>query len=211
MIIYIPIKNNSQRVPNKNFRIFNGLPLWEHMINKLRRYTVYVDTDSESIIKQCEDKPWVNAYQRDEHLIGDYISVIDLLINFRDSFKINDVIAQIHVTSPFFNIKHLNQAEERMRIHDSVFSVDVVQDRFWRKEAYGYVPINHNPLKLEQTQDLPKFYKENSYLYMFNSSVLDFGNRIGRNPYALEIEYPYNIDIDTENDWEYAVEVNKML
>ena len=34
MIIYIPIKQNSQRVPNKNFRLFNGKPLWEHTVDK---------------------------------------------------------------------------------------------------------------------------------------------------------------------------------
>ena len=36
MIIYIPIKENSQRVPNKNFREFCGKPLWEHTIDKLK-------------------------------------------------------------------------------------------------------------------------------------------------------------------------------
>ena len=51
MIIYIPIKQNSQRVPQKNFREFNGKPLWEHTIDKLKDFEVVVDTDSEEIIR----------------------------------------------------------------------------------------------------------------------------------------------------------------
>ena len=85
--------------------------------------------------------------------------------------------------------------------HDSVFSADVVQNRFWRKESYGYCPVNHNPMKLEQTQDLPVYYMENSYLYAFLPKVLEYNNRIGYNPYIMEIGFPYNLDIDTEEDW----------
>ena len=54
---------------------------------------------------------------------------------------------------------------------------------------------------LEQTQDLPKYYMENSYLYLFKKSVLKYGNRIVKNPKVLPIQFPYNLDIDTEQDW----------
>ena len=53
MIIYIPIKENSQRVPQKNFREFHGKPLWEHTIDKLKDFQVVIDTDSDDIIKKC--------------------------------------------------------------------------------------------------------------------------------------------------------------
>ena len=56
MIIYIPIKENSQRVPQKNFREFNGKPLWEHTIDKLKDFEVVVDTDSQEIFDKCLDK-----------------------------------------------------------------------------------------------------------------------------------------------------------
>ena len=75
------------------------------------------------------------------------------------------------------------------------------QNRFGRKESYGCCPINHNPMKLEQTQDLPLYYMENSYLYTFLPKVLEYNNRIGYNPYIMEIGFPYNLDIDTEEDW----------
>jgi len=203
MIIYIPIKENSQRVPQKNFREFKGKPLWEHTIDKLKGYKVVVDTDSETIIESCKSKEWVVTYKRPKKLRGDKVSVVDLIKNYFDKNPTKEIIVQLHVTSPFFDVKHLEEVQKQIRLYnyDSVFSVDVIQNRFWRDEKYGLVPINHNPMKLEQTQDLPKYYMENSYLYAFKQSVLKFGNRIGKNPKQIEIEFPYNLDIDTEKDW----------
>ena len=47
MKIFIPIKEISQRVPKKNFRLFDGAPLYKHTLYKLKDFEVYVDTDSE--------------------------------------------------------------------------------------------------------------------------------------------------------------------
>ena len=54
MIIFIPIKENSQRVPRKNFREINGVPLYKHTLYKLSDYEVYVDTDSTEVILDIE-------------------------------------------------------------------------------------------------------------------------------------------------------------
>jgi CMP-N-acetylneuraminic acid synthetase len=209
MIVYIPIKQNSQRVPCKNFREFDGKPLWEHTVDKLREFDVYIDTDSDSIINRCKKKSWVTCFPRRRHLIGDKVSVVDLLKNFINQFEITDTVCQVHVTSPFLEIDHVKFAFNKINNegYDSVFSADVVQKRFWTKEPYGLCPVNHNPLKLEQTQDLTKYYCENSYIYAFKPYVLDYNNRIGYNPYIMEIGVPYNLDIDTEDDWFYITKI----
>lgn len=211
MIIFIPIKKNSQRVPRKNFRSFAGKPLWKHTIDKVRKeYPIYIDTDSEEIINDCLDLDNVTAYQRDSDLLGDTTSVVELIKRFKKRYQIVDNICQIHVTSPFLQLDHIEIAQKKLEEgYDSVFGVDVLQQRLWRKEDYGYCPINHNPMKLEQTQDLPKYYSENSYLYAFRPEVLSRGNRIGDNPYLLEIEFPYSLDIDTESDWNIINEIQK--
>ena len=82
MIIYIPIKENSQRVPQKNFRDFDGKPLWEHTIDKLKDFKVVIDTDSDDIIKKSINKEWVTTYERPVRLRGDEVSVVDLIKNY---------------------------------------------------------------------------------------------------------------------------------
>lgn len=203
MIVYIPIKENSQRVPRKNFREFKGKPLWEHTVDKLKDFQVVIDTDSQEIIDGCKDKKWVTTYLRPQNLRGDKVSVVDLIRNYFKEFTSETWILQIHVTSPFITEETINQLKELTKSsYDSFFSVDKIQNRFWREESYGLVPINHNPMKLEQTQDLPPYFMENSCFYLFKRSVLDFGNRIGKNPKQIEIGFPENLDIDTEQDWE---------
>ena len=209
MKIFIPIKQNSQRVPRKNYRTFKGEPLYKHVLRKYSGHNVYVDTDCRAIIQACKEDPTlkhVTAFPRDKSLIGDKISVCDLILNFINSYNIKEPIVQTHVTSPFMNVEILEKAYKYLEIYDSVVSCNIHNSRFWRKESYGYCPVNHNPLKLEQTQDLPVFYEENSAFYMFYPTVLkDTGNRIGSNPYFYSIEYPHNLDIDTEKDWQMVL------
>ena len=212
MNIFIPIKHNSQRVSSKNFRLFRGKSLWRHTIDKVStKYKVHIDTDSEEIITECKGLDNVIAYKRDRNLLGDHVSVVSLIQNFKNRYQITGDICQIHVTSPFLKIDHIQTAQKKLQEgYDSVFGVDILQQRLWRQESYGYCPINHNPMKLEQTQDLPKYYYENSYLYAFKSEVLDLGNRIGNNPYLLKIDFPYNLDIDTEQDWSIINYISKL-
>jgi CMP-N-acetylneuraminic acid synthetase len=213
MIIFIPIKHNSQRVHRKNFRIFCNEPLYKHTLLKLKNHTVFVDTDSEEIIDEIHKDSrmkHVSAYKRNKLLIGHEISVCELIKDFIIRFDIKEPITQIHVTSPFLEIKTLEKAYNELETHDSVASCNEIRSRFWRKETYGFCPVNHNPLKMEQTQDLPCLYEENSAFYMFYPDVIKTtGNRIGKNPKFYKTSYPENLDIDTEEDWKYALEIIK--
>ena len=207
MLLFVPIKHNSQRVYRKNFRIFKGEPLYKHTLLKYCKDRVYVDTDSDEIFKEItNDKrlEHVHVFKRKEDLIGDKVSVCDLIKSFILKFNIKDPIAQIHVTSPFLSKKTVSRSYNMMGEFDSIVSCKTHQTRFWRKEEYGFCPINHNPLKLEQTQDLPVYYEESSAFYIFNPDVpFVTGNRIRPNFVLIpEIE---NVDIDTEDDWEWCL------
>jgi len=214
MKIFVPIKEKSQRVPNKNFRVFQGSPLYKHTLKKLNKFKVYVDTDSEIIHNQILSDlslTHVTPYMRKEELIGDETSVCTLIVDFLSRFNIKkEVICQLHVTSPFLEPATLLSAVDKMQTHDSVVSCNALQTRLWRKEWYGMCPVNHNPVILQQTQDLPILYEENSLFYIFNSNIiLQTGNRIGNNPYFYETKFPENIDIDWESDWDLANMVKK--
>jgi CMP-N-acetylneuraminic acid synthetase len=208
--LFIPIKKNSQRVVAKNFRKVNGIPLYKYVLYKLKDFEVYVDTDSEEIIHESSyDKglSHVVAYKREDGLVGDNVSVCELIFSFINRFSIRDdeLICQIHVTSPFIRPETLRLAAEKIKLnYDSVVSCNVLQTRLWRSEEYGYCPINHNPLVLEQTQDLPKFFEENSLFYIFQAFLIKNNKiRIGKQPFFYETHHPENIDIDTEDDWSF--------
>jgi CMP-N-acetylneuraminic acid synthetase len=63
--------------------------------------------------------------------------------------------------------------------------------------------INHNPLELIQTQDLPPVYEENSCLYLFTrENLARKRHRIGDAPLMFEIDADEAWDIDEELDFE---------
>jgi len=215
MKIFIPIKEKSQRVPSKNFRLFNGVPLYKHTLYKLKDFEVWVDTDSDLIleeIKKDEKLSHVKGYKRTNRLRGHRVSVCDLISHFICKMDLEDyeeIICQLHVTSPFLAVETIKDAYKKFdEGYDSVVSCTAIQTRLWRKESYGMCPVNHNPLKLEQTQDLPTLYEENSAFYIFTPEVLcKTGTRVGKNPYFYPISAPYNMDIDTEEDWKKVLDV----
>lgn len=220
MKIFIPIKEQSVRVPCKNFRVFGKYPLWEHTLRKLKDFEVYVDTDMEGLFGEIFANDLAHVSYRPEHLCGNDVSVNKLIGNFLDKEveDENELIIQIHVTSPFLKVETLKEVENSFSDDkcDSIVSCTQIRARFWRaEERYGkygtvFIPINHNPTVLEPTQNMNAVYMENSLFYVFTKrSFQETGNRIGKRPCFWAITYPENLDIDTEEDWELCDLIRK--
>jgi len=240
--IFIPIKAHSARVPGKNFREFCGKPLYLHTLYKYENLDVeiHIDTDSQRVMSDIDGKHKmgellnVHAGERREELRGDDTSVNLLIQDFLDNKYLSHEeekdawIAQIHVTTPFLKaetvMESLSFMESNGKLryegsftdtdesYDSCASVTCHQSRLWRMDGYGYCPVNHNPMKLEKTQDLPVFYEENSCFYIFNPyNFTEYGGyRLGAMPYMREVNFPENMDIDTLEDWERCLKYAKM-
>ena len=214
MKIFIPIKKNSNRVPNKNFRIFNGQPLYKHVISKWENkgFQIFVDTDSNEIIDDLKGFSYVTTYKRKKELEGDNVSVNMLVENFINNYfelEGDGIIAQIHVTNPFLSPETVIDASSYMNNFSSVFSVNKINSRLWYELDEKQYPLNHNPMLLEPTQDLKTIYEENSCFYIFNkNNFLKNNNRVSSKNKFYLVNFPENIDIDTEYDWDYAKKIN---
>jgi len=220
MKIFIPIKEISQRVPGKNFRDFGGNPLWLHAVNKFRELgEVFIDTDSDKLLEEANRIDNVMAYSRVPTLRGHDVSVNRLIKHWLDSFinDENETLVQLHVTNPFLKaetIDRFQEAFEECKI-DTYCGANIIQARGWRLEATGdgclrSIPLNHNPNVLEETQSLQEIIVENSTFYMFTKrSFNKLSNRMGANPHFGKVEFPENIDIDTEEDWKLAIKLLK--
>jgi CMP-N-acetylneuraminic acid synthetase len=92
---------------------------------------------------------------------------------------------------------------------DSLFTVNKFQTRFYRADGSA---INHDPDNLIPTQDLEPWYEENSNLYLFTrDSFTRTQARIGKHPIMLESPRFESIDIDTPEDWDFAVIAARFL
>jgi len=217
--VLIPMKGNSERVANKNLKLFNGKPLFHAIIDELitSKYIkkVIINTDSdliaESAINTYQD--FVSIHKRPKNIQGDFVSmnkIIEYDLNNSDS----DIYIQTHSTSPLLAIKSLDAAIEKMiskgTDFDSIFSVTKIQTRFYDKNGDAF---NHDPKELLRTQDLEPLFEENSGFYIFTKESFKNADnkRIGLRPLMFEIDKIEAIDIDEPSDFIIAEALHKLL
>jgi N-acylneuraminate cytidylyltransferase len=210
--VLLPMKGNSERVPNKNIKLFNNIPLY-HVIMKTLFKSKYItniiiDTDSEIIVKDAKgsfgDK--VHIINRPKEIQGDFVSM-NSIIGHDLSILDGEHFLQTHSTNPLLRIETIDRAIEQyfdnLNRYDSLFSVTRFQTRFYDKDAK---PLNHNPNELLRTQDLEPMYEENSNFYIFSKEAFkNVGEkRIGLKPQIFEINKLEAIDIDEIEDFKLA-------
>lgn len=222
IIALLPMKGNSERVPNKNLKSFNGKPLYHAIVNSLLKSKfiskIAINTDSEAIkndaISNFKDN--IIIIDRPESIQGDFVSM-NTIINYDiDQLSDYDHFIQTHSTNPLLKSNTIDEAieyyfkETKDKTNNSVFSVTRFQTRFYYQDGK---PLNHNPNILERTQDLPIIYEENSNFYIFSreSFIENEQKRIGSKPLLYEIDKIEAVDIDEPQDFLIAETLYKSL
>jgi CMP-N-acetylneuraminic acid synthetase len=204
----VPMRHHSQRVPGKNYRPLAGKPLFHHILETLIAVPeieqVMVDTDSEPVMDGVRRLfPRVKLIQRPAHLCADDVPMNEILLY--DTAQVDaDFYLQTHSTNPLLKAETISNGIKTFFAefpkYDSLFSVTRLQTRLYFQDGRA---INHNPLELKQTQDLPPVFEENSCMYLFTrENLARKHHRIGDNPFMFEIDRDEAWDIDEELDFE---------
>jgi len=212
IIALLPMKGNSERVPNKNLKDFHGKPLFHRITETLLQSEyinkVVINTDSYKIkndaINSFGEK--VILIDRPLSIQGDFVSMNNIIEHDINIVSSSIHFLQTHSTNPLLKIETINKAIEKYfevienNQFDSLFSVTRFQTRFYWETGE---PINHDPNELLRTQDLPVVYEENSNFYIFSRDSF-FANgkkRIGKRPYLFEMDKIEATDIDEPEDF----------
>ena len=201
---FIPIKLNSERVPNKNFYEISGKPLFYYILSTLQ--SVEIVDEIVIDIDHVEIKEKVNKYFNDikfnlrkDNLSSPTESVNKIIASNIDNFK-NEYIIQTHVTNPLLTSSSINQAAEQfIKNKKPLFSVNMFQSRFYNSSNK---PINHDVDILLPTQELEPIYEENSNFYIFSKKQFknNSNKRIGENSVYYETSKFESFDIDNFDD-----------
>jgi len=214
----VPMKGNSERVANKNTKILNGKPLCHWILESISKSKyideVIINTDSPEIKEIVSDFDFVKVIDRPDYLLGDKVSIQPLIAHDIEHAK-NEVILQTHSTNPMLKAETIDSAIEAYfennEVHDALFSVTPVQQRFYFKNRKA---VNHDPQRLIQTQLLEPLFHENSCIYIFSKDVnRKVKNRLGNNPMFFEMEHLEAADIDEWHDFlwvEFLMTKNKI-
>ena len=213
IVALLPMKANSERVKGKNFKIFNGKPLYKWILDTLLSIDlidkVIINTDARVILENNglfeNDKIIIRDRKLD--LIGDLVSMNKIIADDVNNVE-SEIYLMTHTTNPFLSSDTLKKAlnlfksENEKNSYDSLFTVNKYQTRFYRKDCS---PVNHDPNNLIRTQDLEPWYEENSNLYIFTKNgFLSTNSRIGSKPLLFESPKFESIDIDNAEDWAFA-------
>ena len=208
--VFVPIQEAAKGFAERNRLELKGEPLWRRCLRRFEGFSVFVDTDSPELaarIRNEEGLRHAEVYERAEALRRPGTSVNDLIRGFLDRFAIrHEPVVQIHVTTPFLDPASVRRACERVTVdsqYDSAVSCQRVRKRLWRKEPYGFCPVNHNPLDLQPSAVLPEFFVENSCFYVFLAeNFRRTSNRVGFRPWFEPLGFPEYLEVRTSEDWE---------
>ncbi|NMG59561.1 acylneuraminate cytidylyltransferase family protein [Geitlerinema sp. P-1104] len=210
IVAIVPMRHNSERVPQKNYRDFCGRPLYHYITNSLLSCPliseVFIDTDSPIIMEDAVNNfPRARLLERPENLRAGTVPMNDVLLNTIEQIE-SDFYLQTHSTNPLVTSKTITGAVQNFLdnypLFDSLFSVTRLQTRLWDSLTRA---VNHNPAILLRTQDLPPIYEENSCLYIFTRGTMKSRhNRIGHRPLMFEMDRVESVDIDEEFDFQVA-------
>ena len=219
-VALLPMKANSERVKGKNFRSFNGKPLFRWMLDTLLSIDdideVIINTDARHVLADngLVDGPRVRIRDRRPEICGDFVSM-NLVIADDIANVPADIYLMSHTTNPLLSAASIRGSLAMYRrglaegTGDSVFTVNKFQTRFYRADSSA---INHDPKVLLRTQDLEPWFEENSNLYVFSAaSFASTQARIGQHPLMYEMGRSESVDIDDQESWYIAEAMSKYL
>ena len=172
IVAIIPIKTNSVRIKNKNFKLINKIPLYRYLLDKLKESDfdeIYVDSDSAKIRNYC-NKMGYKFILRKPYLAKNNANGNDLL-NYHGKIISADVYFQLFVTAPLLKVDTINKCISIMKSkknYDSILTSKSVYTWFWFKKK----PVNYSPRILPRSQDAKPLVFETTGLYGIRRKIL---------------------------------------
>ncbi len=216
----IPARLGSKRIPKKNIRLLNGIPLISYVIRAAKKAgcfdEIYVNSESE-LLGELAESEGVKFYKRPIELASD-ISTND---HFTDDFFKNidcDIMIQILPTSPFMNSEDIAGFTKEMVNSNSDTLVSVAEQKI--ECVYDGTPINFNQKEITPpSQHLTPIHayacglmgwRKDNYLQNMQEYNCGYHGGDGNiNFYTLSGFA--TVDIDTEADFQLAETIARSL
>lgn len=206
--VAIPLKTNSERVPNKNLRPFvDGKSSFdikaEQLLKVFNPNDVYVSCNDLNV-KPTIEKYGFNFLYRDINLTPNNAPWSDVIKDIVTKIDDSSDIMWVQVTQPLFH-DFQGVLDKWKEIYDNYDSLTVVQKlRHHILNEYG-MPVNFNfGYWHKVSQELPNYYLVTWACFCMKREMLrQCYYNIGRNSYLYNTDVNL-VDIDTEDDFKMA-------
>jgi CMP-N-acetylneuraminic acid synthetase len=206
---FVPIKLNSQRLPNKMLLPFGNKKLCQHIfdilidVKKEIEIEIYCYCSDERILQYLPNN--VIFLKRETCFDSNETKGIDIYKSFINKID-SDIYCLCHATSPFIKKESIIKGLYKIinENYDSAFSASKIQTFCWYKNK----PLNYDFENVIRTQEIEPIFWETSAFYIFKKEILEkYNRRIGFVSFMVETDRVESIDIDDKNDYDLAVKI----
>lgn len=210
----IPARGGSKRIPRKNIRLFNKLPIIAYSIELARKSNLFTDiivsTDDLEIAEIAKQYGAQVPFLRSPENSNDFAGILEVLIEVSDKAKLNgidhDAVCCILPTAPLIQTEHLASTFMIFKNgnFDSAFPIVRFSYPIQRslKLIGSKVEMNWPENYPVRSQDLTaNFHDAGQYYFLDIEKCRIKGKIFTDNSAGYEIPELYVQDIDTEIDW----------
>ena len=217
-IAVVPARGGSKRIPRKNIKLFNGLPVIAHAINTARNSglfeDVFVTTDDSEIADIATSfgakVPWI----RGKELSNDFATTLqvmqDAVTRIQSDLKSLQNVCCIYPVTPLLQRAFLEEALNKLEDNgwDYVISATKVKtppERLFTVDQNSQIRMYFPKHEASRTQDVSPAFQDAGQFYWGKTSSWVAGLPLFTSKSTF-IELPQEtfVDVDTIDDWKYA-------
>jgi pseudaminic acid cytidylyltransferase len=211
-VAVIIARGNSQRIKNKNIKIFFGKPIIERTFNLLKSFKIFdkiiLNTDSKKIIRVCSKLKFDKVVQRSKKLGYDSITtnqVIQNTIRNLEERKNIKLLCCVYPCSPLIEKKQIIKAMNLInKKKDFVFPVieypAPIEQALMINKSNSLSYLNKRNAK-KNTKIFKRRYFDAGQFYL---SSLEGWNSVKKSLKGFVIPKYSSVDIDDIDDWNFA-------
>ncbi|PAU53350.1 pseudaminic acid cytidylyltransferase [Pseudomonas sp. PICF141] len=214
-VAIIPARGGSERIPRKNLKPFDGVPMIVRSIRTALASNLFdkviVSTDDEEIAELARAHGAQVPFMRPAALADDFTGTAAVIVHALQQLPAFDYACCVYATAPLLQARYLHQGLELLERHpDKSFAFSVAGFGFPVQRALtldeqGALTSLYPEFREVRSQDLPEAFQDAGQFYWGRSEAWLRGDVLF-SPASLPVILPRHLvqDIDTLEDWKRA-------
>ncbi|HUU24017.1 MAG TPA: acylneuraminate cytidylyltransferase family protein [Methyloceanibacter sp.] len=211
LLILVPARGGSKRVPGKNLRLFGDRPLLAHTAAAITESgieaPVLLTTDDAAIAALGRELGWIVPFLRPDHLAGDLSPSIDAVIHALDWFAAErggdpDLVLVLQPTSPLRGGACLSPALELLRHRPDLDSVVGTTALHIPPANLYFADDDGRAIPIAKSDQRRPVYVPNGAVYIARTQAVRRDHTLYAGTIApLVMDKARSLDVDTETDF----------
>ena len=214
MIVIIPARGGSKRIPGKNIKLFKEKPIILHVISILKSIKditrIIVSTDDLEIASLVKSEGVEVPFIRSTSLSGDLVDTISVIKNAITEVEMSsdEIVLCVYPTSVFIDENLIKEAKKRVESNPSNFVF--CAKKFKHPIQRSFQINDNNEIIIEKelnsrTQDHLTFFHDAAQIYAARSEIwLTSKQIISKGAIIIDLSSEISMDIDNLEDWAVA-------